>query len=122
MARKKKKQRNPYKKGRNIWKDKRGAIPFLIPIIFIALIILFLIVLVKAPEICLFGGCWRLISLKISKGFMFWLTFSTWLLIQVAFVFICVQIARGGSRGLKNLINNIKNWTLNFERYVMQHL
>jgi hypothetical protein len=91
-------------------------------LLFVVLIIIFFIILIKAPEICLFGGCWRLIPLKLSKGFMFWLTFATWILIQVAFVFVCVEVVVKGSKGLTNLISNIKKWTLNFEQFVMHHL
>jgi hypothetical protein len=119
MARKKNKQREPYRKSSRM--GKRG-IAFLIPAILIGLLIIFLIILITNPEICLFGkgSCFRIVSLKLSRGFMFWLTFLSYFLVMAGILYIYWKIISYGMKYVHLFIAFLKKLTMNIEQYFLR--
>jgi sterol desaturase/sphingolipid hydroxylase (fatty acid hydroxylase superfamily) len=118
MARKKDKQREPYRKSSRM--GKRAVIPFLIPLIFIALTILLVVLLIKSPEICLFGNCWRLVPLRWSKAFLFWIVFLVFFLVQALVVYIYIKVIGGGMKYANRVIIFLKNASTNIEGWFLK--
>lgn len=112
-----KKKRQPYRKSSRM--GKRG-IAFLIPAIFIALTILFVFILIKMPEICLFGNCFRLFPLRWSRAIQFWLIFTLFFLVQAVIVFVYSKVVGNGIRYSGNVINYLKNLSVNVERWFIR--
>jgi hypothetical protein len=120
MARKKEKRREPYRKS-NKW-GKKGVIPFFATLIILALIILFIIILVKAPEICIpfTDKCWRLVPLIWSRGFIFWIAFFGFLLIQAGIIAVYWGLITQGIKYSHIVIAKIKQLTTNIERWFLR--
>jgi hypothetical protein len=116
MARKKEKQ----KKGN--W-GERGMLPFLLPMIFIAITIVILLILIKNPEICLFGksSCFRLVPLAISKGFSFYLTLLGFFLVQIVIVWFYWTVGTKVYSFGRRAVFLIRTWTTNIKRYIILH-
>lgn len=121
MARKKQKRREPYRKSSRMMKDKRGVIPFLIPLILVALLIVFFIIIIKNPEICLFGACWRFVSLRLSTSLGFWLIFIGFILLQVGIVWLYWMLISKTSQYAIMVKARVMDWTTNIKRYIIQH-
>jgi hypothetical protein len=119
MAKKKEKKREPYRKSHK-W-GKKGAIPFLIPLLFVAITIILLIILINNPTIKIGDFEWRLVPLKISKTISFWLIFTEFVLLQVAIVWAYWQIMTKAFSYGKQLFAKVKNWTMNIKRYIITH-
>lgn len=119
MAKKKTKQREPYRKSSRM--GKRGVIPFLIPLILVALLVVFFIILIKNPEICIFGNCWRLVSLKLSTSLNFWLVFVGFILLQIGIVWLYWVLISKASRYFLIVKAKIMDLTTNVKRYIISH-
>ena len=106
-----------------IWKNKMGAIHIPIMLVVAVLVILFVIVLVKAPEICIpfTEKCWRLVPLKLSKGFMFWNTFAGLIILQIGLIWIYWQIVSKSYHYGRQIIPKMKEWTFNMQKYILTH-
>jgi hypothetical protein len=100
---------------------KKGVIPFLIPLILVALLIVLFIILVKNPEICLFGGCWRLVSLRLSTSLGFWLMFVGFILLQVGIVWLYWMLISKTSQYIMLVKNKVLGWTTNIKKYIILH-
>jgi hypothetical protein len=119
MAKKKEKRREPYRKSSRM--GKRGVIPFLIPLILVALLIVFFMILIKNPQICLFGNCWRPVSLRLSTSLGFWLIFAGFVLLQVGIVWLYWVLITKTSQYILLVKARVLDWTTNIKRYIISH-
>jgi hypothetical protein len=120
MAKKKNKQREPYRKSSRY--GKRGIIflPFLIFALAIIVLILGLLFIIRNPKICLLGYCFRLVPMRFGKAIMFWLIFASFFGI-VGFVFYIYYFAI--SRGytyINKFIGLLKKSTMKIEQYFLK--
>jgi hypothetical protein len=116
----KKKKREPYRKSSRM--GKRAVIPFLIPIIFIGLTILLVVVIVKAPEICLpfVKTCWRLVPLRWTNSFLFWMMFLSFFLVQAVFIFAYIKVVGNGMQYANRIIAFLKHTSTNIETWFLK--
>lgn len=118
MAKKKDKRREPYRKSSRM--GKKG-IAFLIPLILVALLIVLFIIIIKNPEICLFGKCWRFVSLKLSTSLGFWLVFIGFILLQVGIVWLYWMLISKTSQYAIMVKAKVMDWTTNIKKYIITH-
>ena len=121
MAKKKEKRREPYRRSSRM--GKRGVLPFLIPLILTALLIVFFIILVKNPEICIpfTKTCWRLVSLRLSTSLEFWLIFVGFILMQVGIVWLYWVLITKTTKYALIVKARVLDWTTNIKRYIITH-
>jgi hypothetical protein len=100
---------------------KRGVIPFLIPLILVALLIVFFMIIIKNPQICLFGNCWRPVSLRLSTSLGFWLIFAGFVLLQVGIVWLYWVLISKTSQYILLVKTRVMDWTTNIKRYIITH-
>lgn len=115
-----KEKRQPYRKSSRM--GKRAVAPFLILLIFIGLTILFVVLLIKAPEICIpfTKTCWRIVPLRWSKAFLFWIIFLVFFLVQAIVVSIYAKIIVGGIKYANKIIAFLKNASINIEAWFIR--
>jgi hypothetical protein len=105
---------------KNIMQDKRGQIlSFLMPIIAVGIAILVLIMIVKAPPLCLFGNCWQIIPLRWGATIMFFTTLLGFILLNAVLVYVYFMVAKYGFTYGRQIVPMIKNMTFNAEKWIM---
>jgi hypothetical protein len=115
-----KKKRQPYRKSSRV--GKRGVVPLLIILIPIALGILFIVLLIKAPELCIpfTKTCWRIVPLRWSKAFLFWIIFLVFFLVNVVIITLYAKVIGGAIKYSNKVIAFLKNASTNVEAWFIK--
>lgn len=100
-------------------KNKRGF-AFIPALIVFAMILIFVIIIVKNPAITIFGQTFRLVPLRWGKIIIFWLTFLAFFLVVALTLYIYYFSISKAWTQIHKFIEMLKKASVNIERYFIR--